>query len=333
MIDMNKYMKIAYITLIGLFTTSNSFSQIKNNRMENYKSNFYSYYEDRCKANASINCLNKVHCGYNGKLVPGVYDNSLSYVTLLPSLNSIGNISLTASTFVSMSDNINDKEYTTLYLLIDSTNIYALEELKNKYGHRLLGRDSVLIPAKWFSGEIIHMFYPFIYGDSIVAPKIKRVVYDQGVEVNTKNVGSQIYRTNSELCKTIALMQRNKGEITINELTPDYRVQSEKEMLLLGREINRLIDKQFISLDDEAEYSIMLYFDERTKVHLGVLLPKELSPTDRLWMTILSNAFEQLPSNTLAPYWSANGTPFPCLYLKAKFYKSKWHFSDYRFEN
>lgn len=47
MIDMNKYMKIAYITLICLFTTSNSFSQIKNNRMENYKSNFYSYYEDR----------------------------------------------------------------------------------------------------------------------------------------------------------------------------------------------------------------------------------------------------------------------------------------------
>ena len=38
MIDMNKYMKIAYITLICLFTTSNSFSQIKNNRMENYKS-------------------------------------------------------------------------------------------------------------------------------------------------------------------------------------------------------------------------------------------------------------------------------------------------------
>ena len=36
-------MKIAYITLICLFTTSNSFSQIKNNRMENYKSNFYSY--------------------------------------------------------------------------------------------------------------------------------------------------------------------------------------------------------------------------------------------------------------------------------------------------
>lgn len=60
---------------------------------------------------------------------------------------------------------------------------------------------------------------------------------------------------------------------------------------------------------------------------------QRVSPTDRLWMTILSNAFEQLPSNTLAPYWSANGTPFPCLYLKAKFYKSKWHFSDYRFEN
>ena len=106
MIDMNKYMKIAYITLICLCTTLNSFSQIKNNRMENYKGNFYSYYEDRCKANASINCLNKVHCGYNGKLVPGVYDNSLSYVTLLPSLNSIGNISLTASTFAVNSNSL-----------------------------------------------------------------------------------------------------------------------------------------------------------------------------------------------------------------------------------
>ena len=103
MIDMNKYMKIVYITLICLFTTSNSFSQIKNNRMENYKSNFYSYYEDRCKANASINCLNKVHCGYNGKLVPGVYDNSLSYVTLLPSLNSIGKI-VKSNTYSGTSD-------------------------------------------------------------------------------------------------------------------------------------------------------------------------------------------------------------------------------------
>lgn len=74
--------------------------------VELYKSNFYSYYEDRCKANASINCLNKVHCGYNGKLVPGVYDNSLSYVTLLPSLNSIGNISLTASTFAVNSNSL-----------------------------------------------------------------------------------------------------------------------------------------------------------------------------------------------------------------------------------
>ena len=81
--------KLSFSILLGIISFLSIYAS---SDVELYKSNFYSYYEDRCKANASINCLNKVHCGYNGKLVPGVYDNSLSYVTLLPSLNSIGNI-------------------------------------------------------------------------------------------------------------------------------------------------------------------------------------------------------------------------------------------------
>ena len=95
--------KLSLSILLGIFGFLSIYAS---SDVELYKSNFYSYYEDRCKANASINCLNEVHCGYNGKLVPGVYDNSLSYVTLLPSLNSIGNISLTASTFAVNSNSL-----------------------------------------------------------------------------------------------------------------------------------------------------------------------------------------------------------------------------------
>ena len=95
--------KLSLSILLGIFGFLSIYAS---SDVELYKSNFYSYYEERCKANASINSLNKVHCGYNGKLVPGVYDNSLSYVTLLPSLNSIVNISLTASTFAVNSNSL-----------------------------------------------------------------------------------------------------------------------------------------------------------------------------------------------------------------------------------
>ena len=95
--------KLSFSILLGIFGFLSIYAS---SDVELYKSNFYSYYEDRCKANASINCLNKVHCGYNGKLVPGVYDNSLSYVTLLPSLNSIGNISLKDTTFAVNSNSL-----------------------------------------------------------------------------------------------------------------------------------------------------------------------------------------------------------------------------------
>ena len=92
--------KLSLSILLGIF---GFLSIYPSSDVELYKSNFYCYYEDRSKANASINCLNKVHCGYNGKLVPGVYDNSLSYVTLLPSLNSIGKI-VKSNTYSGTSD-------------------------------------------------------------------------------------------------------------------------------------------------------------------------------------------------------------------------------------
>lgn len=92
--------KLSFSILLGIISILSIYAS---SDVELYKSNFYSYYEDRCKANASINCLNKVHCGYNGKLVPGVYDNSLSYVTLLPSLNSIGKI-VKSNTYSGTSD-------------------------------------------------------------------------------------------------------------------------------------------------------------------------------------------------------------------------------------
>lgn len=119
------------------------------------------------------------------------------------------------------------------------------------------------------------------------------------------------------------------GEISINECRPDYKRASAKEMELLGCFVNRLTDRRLIPFEAKAELSVMLTFDSSRKAHVEALLPKEMSLADCLWLTLLSDAIEQLPARTFDMYLTEYGTRFPCLYLKAKFSRQRWYFTDY----
>ena len=301
------------------------------NSLDLCKEGFYAQYCNG-ESHVSIDSLDKVYYAYKGEMTDTLRSNSISFMRASADLHSVGKVALPVSRYVMMTDEVEPgKLQETLYVMQDSLNKSACEKLKKKYGCRPLGNDTVLIPAKWFTGQIVHLYAPFVYGNSIVARYIRKATYCNGIEDERKKGEPLFQGKESWLDWTVYSVRSNVifGEITLDERGPDYRRKSAKEMELLGCFVNRLTDRRLIPFEAKAELSVMLTFDSSRKAHVEALLPKEMSLADCLWLTLLSDAIEQLPARTFDMYLTEYGDRFPCLYLKAKFSRQRWYFTDY----
>ena len=214
-------------------------------------------------------------------------------------------------------------------------NVALRKTLQKKFGTIPLQGDTVLVPAKWFSGQIRYLLDPFVYGHEIVSDRLEMDSVADGVILARNKDQRYVYWTPSYL-ETDSRRISNKRTDTIIKVVmdgkPDVHLENARGMALYERDINRFIDNSLIPNDYEydKQYAIMLYLDEGGGGHLNVLLPQELNMEDRLLLTILATAIENQPKHTFAGYVSARGR-FPAIYLKAYFSKGHWTFEDYRF--
>jgi hypothetical protein len=77
-------------------------------------------------------------------------------------------------------------------------------------------------------------------------------------------------------------------------------------------------------------YSLLFYFDAQQRVHVEVLLPKQLDEMDRFLLSDLQKAVESQPAELFGSHFTIDGKIFPGLYVKATYGGFKWNLFDYR---
>ncbi len=267
---------------------------------------------------------------YKGK------ENRMLYPT--DGLHSAEGLSLPPSKFVYMENK--GSHGTRLYWLTvrDSTSDAASGDLQHtlqhRYGSLCLSKDTVLIPATWFSGEISVLHNPFLYGGVMVTSFMRKAqvrnggyIADEHGDTETRIFDSS--KLKHDVWRVETVRPKGMREIVVDGRS-DAELESVRELELFERDVRRCMDKRFLPKDLKREYAIMLYLDEKDKAHLYPLLPRELTSEDRLLLAMLNYAVEQQPEGTFSKLQSASG-PFPAIYLRAKFANTAWSFEDYRF--
>lgn len=228
----------------------------------------------------------------------------------------------------------------------DTSNTELDKELRNAlckiYGCLTLDDGTVLIPAKWFSGEILAAFDPFVFGNTLVTDHLQKGQVKNG-EFSLTRMSPYTDEYWYFSCKIIHDVRDigrtpHKEGIKVAYFgTPNAKERERlyrEGLTLFARDINRCLDESTLpeSIEGEyREYDVMLYLDEKNKAHLYPLLPRELTNEDRILLSSLSNAVEQQPAGTFGKLLSARG-PFPALYFRVSFSHKKWHrFCDFRF--
>lgn len=116
-------------------------------------------------------------------------------------------------------------------------------------------------------------------------------------------------KTNNFICANPALHQA--GDIVLPK--SKFVILEEKE------EDTGYLDKKFLPFEYKSrEFNVMLRRDETLKSHLYYLEDEDsLSTEDRLALTCISMAIEQLPAGIFHPLWCDRGL-YPAIFLKVR---------------
>ena len=307
--------------------------------IDELKVGFYSQYVDK-KENTALTRMEPLHQASEHDFLDSF--GHKYYLCWLESLHHIEKLDIPPSEFVlyTMSD---DRQIlcwlSTLHDSDSKENTKLRKSLQKKYGSIFLQGDTVLIPAKWFTGQLQRLMDPFVYGHEIVSEWLEKDSVDEGFIIRREKNQHHVYWRPSSLEMDASMIMKrsinNRVEVTMDGQrdTTAKHLGNERGMALFERDINRCIDNRLLpkELSYDKEYSVMLYLNEGGKARLIVLLPKELTLEDRLLLTVLATAVEYQPKHSFAGYISARGR-FPAVYLKARFKGGQWFFHDYRFE-
>ena len=305
------------------------------------KAGFYAQYVDK-KENASLTKMEPLFSASDTIFLHTFGDEYF----LCPSvpLHQAGKLNLPPSKFVIYNTSENQRILCWMDVLQDAgskENTSLRKTLQKKYGSIPMQGDTVLVPAKWFTGQLRRMSNPFLYGNEVVARGLQADSVAEGtiVEWEEDDNRRHNYWAGSYLERDARMITKRRTDSRVfvtmdgQRDTSALHLENERGMALYERDINRCIDARLLprELNYDKEYSIMLYLDEGGKAHLNALLPRELTIEDRLLLTILATAVEYQPKHSFAGYVSARGR-FPAVYLKAHFRGGKWYFHDYRYE-
>lgn len=338
--DSNLTHKICNFIVVVTITT-HGFSQPNVFTVEELKQGFYDQYTTPKKDSLIGEWDRYFEGSLNYPKEGDLQLDSVSHNFIFPSdaLHTVGKYRLPPSDFVclgifdSQTHSFSEGFYWigTRYHQNTPENLRLKKYLKKKYGYLSIGRDSILVPAKWFTGHFTALTKPFEYGHTVIAESWLFGDVDMGEFHSEKGIHpvNGGWRRPSGLESAVMSIARTNSNGTIHHTTNTEQASSES-LSLFARDINRLIDKQLIPMEMKKEYSVMLYLDKSEKAHLYPLIPRELTDADRLLLTLLSNAIEQQPVRTFGGYFSDRGF-FPAIYLRARYFMSNWSFEDYRF--
>ncbi len=263
------------------------------------------------------------------------------YLYEATALHHAEGISLPPSVFVCAEERKDSASVFTLCWMglrdsTDAANERLRSTLCKKYGHKRCG-DAILIPARWFRGDLIIHTNPFLYGNAMLTNYMFRAHVERGelVQGENRDVFTSQFTMNGLNSDVSAIeMTRTDGyvNIRIDEKYNKERVKLDnyKAMTLLGRNVSRNAGSRFLPTGMQREFAVMLYLDEYDKAHLHPLLPRELTDADRILLAMLANLIDQQPAGIFTRCFSARGR-FPAVFLKASLQNGQWFFKDYRF--
>ena len=302
---------------------------------------FYAQYVDS-QATVGIENMEPLHFA-TGKGFHKPYGDSY-YLCPTEAMHQAGKLQLPPSEFVIYQPNAAGEHWELCWLgalqNADSKENSALRRtLQKRYGSITLPGDTVLVPARWFTGELRYLKNPFVYGNEVVSKWLKTDSVAEGVVLERQENRRYDYWAKTSLSSDIwPIVNRQKGGRILANLDGEYNKEQEKfdterELILYARDINRSINLELLEYEFsfQKEYAVMLRLDDAGRMGLTPLLPKELTIEDRLLLTTLATAVEAQPAYTFMGYLSARGC-FNAIYLKARFAKGRWFFHDYRFE-
>lgn len=244
-----------------------------------------------------------------------------------PSLHKAGDIVLPVSEFAYLDESGEMYAKYALYWIeprehTDSkSNARLISTMRKRYGYVEIDDTTVLIPAKWFSGDLKFLQDPFVYGNQVVSNRLCLTTLSNGeyhADSETAPAYSSRWKAGGELERNIyrlASMIGNGKSILPPNLSDNLK--KERAFKLFGMELGRYIDKKLLPQDYRSrEFNVMLRLDESLKAHLFPLDGNEqLTTEDRLALTVLGTAVKQMPSGLFSGYWCERGL-YPAIFLK-----------------
>ena len=322
-------MKILFALLMS-YNTFATYYMGKDFTLKELKDGFKAQYIDK-HPTASLDSMDVVY--FSSKNAYKINANETNnFICANPALHQAGDIVLPKSKFVILEEKEEDTgwiKYSVYWIEPRQepdlkTNQKLRNTLRKKYGSLEVNDTTVLIPAKWFSGEIMWISKPYLYGNQYVSSfrryeRVKDGSYyrnDEDLKAQTAEWDvpySDFGATVRGLDSLVGNGRRIMPPPTSEELL------EEKQIALLKTAINSYLDKKFLPFEYKSrEFNVMLRRDETLKSHLYYLEDEDsLSTEDRLALTCISMAIEQLPAGIFHPLWCDRGL-YPAIFLKVR---------------
>ena len=222
------------------------------------------------------------------------------------------------------------------------------QKLQKKYGRIHVNDTLTVVPAKWMTGSITFISdFPEEYATTVFSSMAYRKEVINGVVKDYNYIGMDL--GNRELFRELHFIVRgndgyypNKSRIMVHIEekfnTPREIIMSERQLtykrlfVLFGRDLNRACLKkpEDYGFSQPKFYSLLFYFDAQQRVHVEVLLPKQLDEMDRLLLTDLQKAVESQPAKLFGSHFTIDGKIFPGLYVNARYAQHGWNLIEYR---
>ena len=196
-----------------------------------------------------------------------------------------------------------------------------------------------LIPAKWISGQYFTLKYPFHYGTTIVSKQPVLYQIKKGVRKDVRFIrlgDSELSSTVSRLRKAyfygnpdLGIERKDGKEISHEEWMKKEERESLASLTLFARDVMRLCREEREA--PRSEFSLLFHYDSQRRLHVDVLLPKELNEEEQRRIDELQRAVALQPPGLFSSFFTIDGRVFPGMYVKATYERGRWRFEDYRF--
>lgn len=323
---MMKYPRFLFALIV--YSCLSASAQNRNLTLKELKDGFKAQYIDK-QPTATLDSMDVV---YFSAIKPyEVHTNDpRHFICANPALHKAGDIVLPKSKFVILDEDEKETgqtKYSVYWLeprqeLDSKENLKIRNTLRKKYGSLEVNDTTVLIPAKWFSGEIMWIVDPYLYGNQYVSELHGQNIVKEGIYY--RDAESLLALAHDwdipsiDLPHTIyAIEGMQENAKTYLPPRTSEKLRKEKQVRVFQDEVCRYIDRKFLPLDFKSrEYTVMLRKDETLKDHLYTLEDdSSLTTQDRLALSIISMAIDRLSIGSFRPLWCERGL-YPAIFLK-----------------